>query len=191
MAHGSVAIDVASLWGKVTRSGALPGTVLDVANIAAAWPQDLTGISQHEDVLMPIAGFLTTRTSADRLRADRRGGRAVRGPGFSATSTREWKAEIRRLVDDAAERHATKGPVKGLPALMEHFPLLTDVLDVLWPWGGTPSRPTSSPEPEAGDGAPAELPGLRAKQGGGILVRGAVGQRWSGPAGSPRAGPAE
>ena len=49
---------------------------------------------------------------------------------------RDWRGEIKRIVDSTAARlkpGETDARVKGLPSLRKEFPGLADVLEVLWP----------------------------------------------------------
>ncbi|MCC7105966.1 MAG: DUF3987 domain-containing protein [Chloroflexi bacterium] len=130
-----------------------PGAVTDdardrqtVAAIAAAWPSALVAdagnnVSRHADLLMPAAGFLTRRTSAEHT-VELLCAAAEQAGDASFLNGRDWRGEIERLAEGSAARRGTGGRTAGQPTLSEHFPSLAAVLGALWP------APTAEPTVE-------------------------------------------
>jgi hypothetical protein len=112
---------------------------LTMAAIAASWPhggnntvEGAGTVSRHADYLMGIVGFLARRTDTEHVVAVVAGGAEQAGDRSFLTG-RDWRSEIQRIADGAADRIVKGEEVKGLPSLAKHFPGLADVLDALWP----------------------------------------------------------
>ena len=114
---------------------------LTTAMIAASWPHGGRNtaegnsdqrVSRHADYLLSIIGYLGRRAPADQVRAIVEAAAEQAGdPSF--LHEREWRSEIRRIVDGTAARIAAGATVTGLPSLGEKFPALASVLPALWP----------------------------------------------------------
>jgi hypothetical protein len=115
---------------------------------------------------MPLAGYFVARMSADAACALIVDGAERSGdPEFQPGSKRPYREEIRRLVDDSAERIETDERAKGLPKLAERFPLLARRLSSIWDksivlkpsrtiWTSPPGAPTRLPQLERPRGVP-------------------------------------
>ena len=112
------------------------------AAIAASWPHEGENktegekpnaqVSRHADYLLPNVGFLTRRTSPEHVRAIVEAA-AEQAGDQTFLNGRDWRAEIKRMAEGAAERIKKQESVKGLPSLAKAFPGLARVLSALWP----------------------------------------------------------
>jgi len=112
------------------------------AAITASWPYggEITTegdkpnaqVSRHADYLLPVIGYLAPRTSADHVQEIVEDA-AERANDQTFLRGRDWRNEIKRIADGAAERIEKDERVRGLPTLGKHFPGLARVLAALWP----------------------------------------------------------
>jgi hypothetical protein len=119
-------------YASTPRASTAPGRDRQmVAAIAAAWPQTAAERDQgsrHDHLLRPLAGFLARRTDVDHACA-----LLAAAAAQSGDPERDWRGEIRRLVQNAAAKVTAEGRVAGLPVLATHYPELAQVLEALWP----------------------------------------------------------